>query len=146
MLLVDISMWGAHLRAGHTELEALLNDGAVFCHPFVIGELACWNIRNRSEVLTLLQALPMAEFVEHEDVTKFIETRHLMGKGLGYVDAAILSSSILTTVPLWTLDKRLNTIATTGDLVLAFHLLIARPTNLFNHRCSWRIVEFHVLW
>jgi predicted nucleic acid-binding protein len=113
MVLVDISMWVAHLRAGHTELEALLNDGAVFSHPFVIGELACWNITNRSEIPTLLQALPMAEFVEHEDVMKFIETRHLIDKGLGHVDAHILASSILTTVPLWTLDKRLNAIATT---------------------------------
>jgi predicted nucleic acid-binding protein len=95
MVLVVTSVWVAHLRAGHTELEALLNDGAVFCHPFVIGELACGNIRDRSEILTLLQALPMAEFVEHEDVMKFIETRYLMDKGLGYVDAAILSSSIL---------------------------------------------------
>ena len=113
MVLVDTSIWVAHLRAGHTVLESLLNDGAVFCHPFVIGELACGNIKNRSEILTLLQALPMAEFVEHEDVMKFIETRHLMGKGLGYVDAHILASSILTTVPLWTLYKRLNAIATT---------------------------------
>jgi predicted nucleic acid-binding protein len=111
MVLVDTSIWVAHLRASHTLLEALLNDGEVFCHPFVIGEPASGNIRNRSEILTLLQALHMAEFVEHEDM-KFIDTRQLMDKGLGYVEAAILSSSILTTVPLWTLDKRLNAIAT----------------------------------
>jgi len=116
MLLVDTSIRVAHLRAGHTEIEVLLNDGAICCHSFVIGELACWNIKNRSEILTLLQALPMAEFVEHEDVMKYIETRHLAGNGLGYVDAHILASSILTTIPLWTLDKRLNAIATTWGI------------------------------
>ena len=113
MVLVDTSIWVAHLRASHAVLEELLNDGAVFCHPFVIGELACGNIKNRSEILTFLQALPMAEFVEHEDVMNFIETRHLMGKGLSYVEAHILASSTLTAVPLWTLDKKLNAIATT---------------------------------
>jgi hypothetical protein len=31
-----------------------------------------------------------------------------MGKGLGYIDMHLLASAVLTKVPLWTLDKKLN--------------------------------------
>ncbi len=58
MVLVDTSVWVNHLRMGDIQLEELLLDGKVVCHPFVIGELACGNIKNRSEILALLQALP----------------------------------------------------------------------------------------
>ena len=30
-----------------------------------------------------------------------------MGKGFGYVDAHLITSAILTGVPVWTLDKKL---------------------------------------
>lgn len=108
MLLVDTSVWVAHLREGHIGLEMLLNDGSVVCHPFIIGELACGNLKNRPEILSLLSALPMVTHAEHEEVMQFIENDHLMGKGLGYIDMHLLVSAILTKIPLWTLDKKLN--------------------------------------
>ena len=111
MVLVDTSVWVAHLRYGNIGLEALLNEGYVISHPFIVGELACGNLKNRSEILSLLQALPMAIFAEHEEVMQFIENNRLMGKGLGYIDMHLLSSAILTKVPLWTLDKRLTQIS-----------------------------------
>lgn len=58
MILVDTSVWIDHLRKGERELARLLNEGVVLCHPFVIGELACGNLRNRGEILSLLAALP----------------------------------------------------------------------------------------
>ena len=27
---------------------SLLNDGEVACHPFIVGELACGNLKNRT--------------------------------------------------------------------------------------------------
>ena len=108
MVLVDTSVWVAHLRDGAIGLEALLNEGQVICHPFIVGELACGNLKNRSEILSLLRALPMAIHAEHEEVMQFIENYSLMGKGLGYIDMHLLASAILSKVPLWTLDKRLN--------------------------------------
>jgi predicted nucleic acid-binding protein len=108
MVLVDTSVWVAHLRYGNIGLEALLNEGYVVSHPFIVGELACGNLKNRSEILSLLQALPMAIYAEHEEVMQFIENNRMMGKGLGYIDMHLLSSAILTKVPLWTLDKRLT--------------------------------------
>jgi hypothetical protein len=108
MVLVDTSVWVAHLREGTIGLDALLNEGHVFCHPFVIGELACGNLKNRVEILSLLQALPVAVHAEHEEVMDFIEEHALMGKGLGYIDTHLLVSAVLTQTPLWTLDRKLK--------------------------------------
>lgn len=96
----------AHLREGQTGLERLLNDGEVVCHPFIIGELACGNLKNRIEILSLLESLPPAPQAEHDEVMNFIENHRLMGKGLGYVDAHLLPSALLGKIPLWTLDLR----------------------------------------
>lgn len=107
MVLVDTSIWVEHLRNGHDRLIELLDEGRVLIHPFVIGELACGNIRNRVEILALLHALPMSTVADIEEIIVFIDTNRLMGKGLGYVDVNMLASAILSNVCLWTRDKPL---------------------------------------
>ncbi|MEK6589539.1 MAG: PIN domain-containing protein [Nitrospinota bacterium] len=111
MVLVDTSVWVLHLREGNIALERLLNDGDVVCHPFIVGELSCGNLKNRTEILSLLQTLPTSIQAEHEDVMQFIENHQLMGKGLGYIDMHLLASALLTEVSIWTLDKRLDEIS-----------------------------------
>ena len=111
MILVDTSVWVEHFRTGTYELQELFNDGHVVCHPFVIGELACGNLKNRSGILSLLQDLPMASHAEDGEVIPFIEKHDLMGKGLGYIDIHLLMSALLTRIPLWTADKRLHEIS-----------------------------------
>ena len=111
MVLVDTSIWVAHLRHGAIGLEALLHEGRVVCHPFIVGELACGNLQNRSEIISHLQRLPGAIRAEPEEIMKFIENYRLMGKGLGYIDIHLLASAMLTGIPLWTLDKKLNEVA-----------------------------------
>ncbi|MBE0448003.1 MAG: type II toxin-antitoxin system VapC family toxin [Actinobacteria bacterium] len=111
MVLVDTSVWVAHLHQGNTGLETLLNDSNVVCHPFIIGELACGNIKNRSEILSLLKALPRVTQARHDEVMQFIENYRLMGLGLGYIDMHLLASTLLTQVPIWTFDKKLNEVA-----------------------------------
>ena len=108
MVLVDTSIWVSHLRHGNEDLQKLLDDGQVVCHPFIVGELACGNLKNRDEILTYLQSLPMAILAEDEEVLKFIENNQLMGKGLGYIDVHLIASAVLTNVLLWTLDKTLD--------------------------------------
>ena len=107
MVLVDTSVWIEHLRQNDASLAKQLTEGKVVCHPFVIGELACGHLKNRTEILGLLGNLPRAEIASHDETLQFIETHQLMGKGLGYVDIHLLSSATLSTVWLWTLDKRL---------------------------------------
>lgn len=118
MVLVDTSIWVSHFRKGNPHLATLLNNGEVVCHPFVVGELGCGNIKNRKEILSLLQTLPMAETAEHQEVLHFIEHNRLMGKGLGYIDVHLLASALLTKIPLWTSDKRLK--ATSAELGLSY--------------------------
>jgi predicted nucleic acid-binding protein len=113
MILVDTSVWVEHLRTGTVGLEALLNDGHVVCHPFIIGELACGNLKNRAEILSLLQDLPMSSRADDDEVMQFIEYQKLMGKGLGYIDIHLLISALLTGIPLWTIDKRLHEVSIT---------------------------------
>ncbi len=111
MVLVDTSVWVSHLREGNKTLEKLLEKGSVICHPFIAGELACGNMKNRKEILSLLQALPQATEAEHHEVMSFIEQHKLMGRGLGYIDVHLLASAMLTGAPVWTLDKRLHQVA-----------------------------------
>lgn len=108
MILVDTSIWVDHLRSGNNELVRLLSDLQVLVHPFVVGELACGNIRNRTEVLKLLGDLPQATIATDSETLYFIERHHLMGRGIGYVDAHLLAAISLTSPGrIWTLDKRL---------------------------------------
>ncbi len=108
MVLVDTSVWVRHLREGDPDLEQLLNIGQVMCHPYIVGELACGNMKNRREILSLLQLLPLATLAKHEEILHFIESNHLMGKGLGYIDVHLSASAALTRVPLWSYDKKLS--------------------------------------
>ncbi len=110
MVLVDTSVWVSHLRNGDEGLEKLLNDGQVVCHPFIVGELACGNLKNRDVILMYLQSLPMAILAEDGEVLKFIENHQLMGKELGYIDVHLIAAAVLTDAPLWTFDKTLDKI------------------------------------
>jgi predicted nucleic acid-binding protein len=112
MVLVDTSVWVNHLRDGDQHLEKLLFDGDVVCHSHIIGELACGNIKNRKEIILLLQSLPTAPHVEFQEFLYFIEQNQLYGKGVGFVDIHLLASAQLGQIPLWTTDRRLKVAAT----------------------------------
>ncbi|MFQ5881693.1 MAG: type II toxin-antitoxin system VapC family toxin [Candidatus Methylomirabilales bacterium] len=111
MILVDTSVWIEHLRTGNRRVRSLLYDEQVLCHPFIVGELACGTLRNREEILTLLTALPEARVAEHQEVLHLLEAERLYGRGLGWVDAHLLASALITGCPLWTLDNPLQRMA-----------------------------------
>jgi predicted nucleic acid-binding protein len=111
VILVDTSVWVEHLRHGLPRLATLLQDGEVLIHPWVIGELACGNLRNRSQVLELLQGLPAATVASDAEVLLLIERDRLMGRGIGYVDAHLLASAQLSYCRMWTQDRRLAAVA-----------------------------------
>ena len=108
MVLVDTSIWVNHLRKGDRHLENLLVDGEVVCHSYIIGELACGNIRNRNEILSLLKTLPSTPTVDMTEFLFFVERNHLFGAGIGFVDVHLLASAKLSGSPLWTADKKLK--------------------------------------
>jgi predicted nucleic acid-binding protein len=112
MILVDTSVWINHLRDGNKHLEELLFKGKVMSHAHFIGELACGNIKNRKEILSLIRALPLAPLIEFNEYLFFIEEHKLNEKGIGFVDIHLLASAKLAQIKLWTTDKRLNSAAT----------------------------------
>ena len=120
MVLVDTCIWVVHLREGHDRLARLLDEGVVCCHSFVIGELACGNLKNRKEILSLLRELPSAEVADHEEILTFLDNHQLMGKGLAYVDVHLLGSAVLSGMTLWTADHRLAQVA--ADLGVSYSL------------------------
>lgn len=118
MILVDTSVWIDHLRSGEPSLAAILQSGQVMMHPFVLGELACGNLANRSEVLKLLGDLPAAPTATDTEVLGFIENRALMGRGIGYIDVHLLAATALAgDAQIWTRDRRLA--AAAADLGLS---------------------------
>ena len=112
MILVDTSVWVEHLRSASAILSALLEDGGVLGHPFVLGELALGNLRQRDDILRALRRLPQATSASHLEVLQFIDREALYGRGIGYVDAHLLAAARLTVgSKLWTRDRRLQAVA-----------------------------------
>ena len=112
MILADTSIWIDHLRSPDDGFAAVLERGEIIIHPFVIGELACGHLRNRSELLTLWGNLPASPIATDEETLAFIERKKLMGLGLCYVDVHLLAATALAgTARLWTKDKPLASVA-----------------------------------
>ena len=123
MILVDTSVWIDHLRKGDKQLTGLLNRGHVLIHPFIIGELACGNLKNRQQILGLLKNLPKVTEATNREVLHFIESNQLMGKGIGYIDAHLLAATALShPAKIWTRDKSLNGLAENLGLNYGFFL------------------------
>jgi predicted nucleic acid-binding protein len=120
MVLVDTSVWVNHLRQGDAVLSSLLDSGQVLVHQFVLGELALGSMRHRAEILALLGDLPQAVVAADDEVLDFIERHALMSLGIGYIDVHLLVSARLSSVLLWTQDKRLHEVAARLGLA-AYH-------------------------
>jgi predicted nucleic acid-binding protein len=110
-MIVDTSVWVDHFRRGNRALGALLEQGAVLMHPFIVGELACGNLERRVEVLDLLGGLPHAVVADHDEVLELVARQRLHGRGVGWIDVHLLASAMLSGVRLWTRDRRLSGVA-----------------------------------
>lgn len=111
MILIDTSVWVNHFRREHAGLAELLDDGQILNHPFVVGELAVGNLKNREGILNFFGDLPPATIASYEDVLTFIEAFSLYGRGLSYIDVHLLAAARLSDAHLWTVDKRLHAAA-----------------------------------
>ena len=95
MFLVDTSVWIDFLRQGNQFLNDLLLDGEVFTHPLIYGELSVGNLSKRKQFLSMFSDLPSVPECSHEEVLFMIEKHELYGKGIGYIDAHLLCSTII---------------------------------------------------
>ncbi len=113
MILVDTSVWIDHLRRSDAVLASLLLRQQVLTHNAVIGELALGSLANRSVFLNELGRLPRAVEARHDEVLHLIDSERLHGAGIGYIDAHLCASALISGFKLWTRDKRLLSVAQT---------------------------------
>jgi hypothetical protein len=111
MILADTSIWIHHFREANTELRDNLVRGRVSIHNMIIGELACGNLPDRQNTLLYFSNLPIISNSLDKEVMHFIESHELMGRGIGYVDAHLLTAAIINNHKLWSADKKLQAIA-----------------------------------
>lgn len=112
-VLVDTSVWIDHFRNRNEALENLLSQDNALTHPMVIGEIACGTPpAPRAQTLGDLGLLPMIQHAGLSETMGFIERESTYGKGCGFVDMVLLTSTLITPgAKLWTLDKRLAELA-----------------------------------
>lgn len=107
-VLADTSIWIDYFRREDPRLTSLLDQGDIVIHPFVIGELVLGRVSKISDMLDDLNTLPKATIASNDEVLELIVKRKLSGLRIGYVDAHLLASTMLTIeASIWTRDKRL---------------------------------------
>jgi predicted nucleic acid-binding protein len=118
-VLVDTSVWRRYW-SGSASVERLGDlldeDGLVLIHPFVLGELVLGGLAPREEAL--FEPLPVADLIPHAEVLDFVRRRRLTRRGIGWVDAHLLASALVSQADLWTVDAALK--AAAGDVGVAF--------------------------
>jgi predicted nucleic acid-binding protein len=114
MVLVDTSVWIRFFanRAPYASvLDELLNHGDVVGHDFVFGELLVGDKGGRRQLLADYTLMHQAAIVPHGDVVEFVRHRRLHGRGIGWIDAHLLASALVSRVELWSADPRLAAMA-----------------------------------
>ncbi len=122
MVLVDTSVWIRALAGKEpyrTIVDQLLADESVFGHELVYGELLIGNLGARTAMLTHYRSFNYAASVPHEDVVALVRTRRLFGRGIGWIDAHLLASSLVSGVRLYTVDGPLAQIARDVEIAYA---------------------------
>jgi predicted nucleic acid-binding protein len=113
MILADTSVWIDHLR-GKTKIltDYLLDDSViVVTHEMVIGELALGGLKKESESYQRIESMRKLSLVTSDELSELIEKRQLVGTGIGYVDASLLASCLISGARLLTLDTKLAKVA-----------------------------------
>ena len=119
-ILADSSIWIDHINRQSPDLTPLLRSRRIVLHPMIIGEIALGSIRERAAFLAELAILPKATVASHAEVLAIIEWAKLYNRGIGFIDAHLLSSARLTpNCLIWTRDKSLQTEAARLDIAFA---------------------------
>ena len=112
MILADSSVWIDHFRRPDPQLTALLDANRIVIQAYVLGELAMGSLARRGELLHRLSRLPELIAPRPREVLSLVNGRNLFGRGIGFVDATLIASCLLSRpAKLWTRDRRLEAAA-----------------------------------
>jgi len=87
-------------------VEPWVRSAEAVVHPLVFGELLLGGLSRLNE--DRLRSLEWCETCSPDDIHGFIRTKRLSGKGLGWVDAALLASASALHAPIATFDSDLE--------------------------------------
>jgi predicted nucleic acid-binding protein len=117
MILADTSVWVDHFRKRDAALYEQLQRNNISTHPFIVTELVLGNVPDRQNAIASLDRLPMVKVAQLHEVRRLIEAHSLFRWGLGFVDAHLIASSLITPhTLLWSRDRRLHDVAETLGL------------------------------
>jgi predicted nucleic acid-binding protein len=121
MVLVDTSVWIrflANRMPFAAELDRMLERDEAAGHDLVYGELLMGDSGGRTQMLNSYGLIHRVPAVGHADVTAFVRSRKLHGRGIGWIDAHLLASALVAGTSLWTADEHLARLA--GELGIAY--------------------------
>ena len=121
-VLIDTSVWVDHFRNRNEVLVNLIQADLALIHRLVLVEIACGTPpAPRVRTLANIALLRPCQQANLDEVMNLIERERLYGLGCGFVDTALLASTLITPgARLWTLDKRLADLA--QRFRVAFHV------------------------
>ena len=114
MVLVDTSVWVRFLAGREpfaSRLADLLQHDDVLAHDLVEGELLIGDRGGWPRLLGTYGRISRAQTLPHADVIELVRSRNLHGRGIGWIDAHLLASALITHAPLWTVDSSLAVMA-----------------------------------
>jgi predicted nucleic acid-binding protein len=114
VVLIDTSIWIRALAGRQpfrSTVDRLLADEMVLGHELVFGELLIGDPGGRGRTLSLYAHFSYAATVAHHEVVDLVRARRLFGRGIGWIDAHLLASSLVGGVQLYTADGPLAKIA-----------------------------------
>ena len=114
MVLVDVSVWIRFLAGREPyarALDRLLANDRVMAHDLVEGELLIGDAGGRSKLLAAYGEIRRAGTLAHAEVVELVRSRRLQGRGIGWIDAHLLASTLVARCRLWTADANLAAVA-----------------------------------
>jgi predicted nucleic acid-binding protein len=114
MVLVDTSVWLRYFRNQAPygdELDRLVDLKEAAGHDLIYGELLMGDPGGLRGFIAEYSLLRPTATIAHDEVVGLVNTRHLHGRGVGWIDVNLVASAIAARSQLWTADRNLHTIA-----------------------------------
>jgi predicted nucleic acid-binding protein len=114
VVLVDTSVWIRFLAGREPYarlLDGLLASDQVVAHDLVEGELLIGDAGGRTKLLAAYGQIPRAGTLVHAEVVELVRSRRLQRRGIGWIDAHLLASTLVERCRLWTADVDLAAVA-----------------------------------